>query len=128
MAGRPKAKSKKSQSKSNPKKKKKGPTSPIYGQKHKSLAELHGVDVLSIQIPEFDEPISPRSFITWLGIQGRLNCLCLLHIETHQHLLFECYFRQQLLFTMLRWIGVECRIELCHSGLTGPQEALEDPV
>lgn len=88
--------------------------------------------------------VPKHKFITWLGIQGRLRtkdklyqysvsvddiyCLCLLHIETHQHLLFECYFRQQLLFTMLRWIGVECRIELCHSGLTGPQEALEDPV
>lgn len=72
MAGRPKAKSKKSQSKSNPKKKKKGPTSPIYGQKHKSLAELHGVDVLSIQIPEFDEPISPRS-----SLNGAYGTECL---------------------------------------------------
>lgn len=52
MAGKSKAKTKKSQSKRDPKEKK-GPTSPTSGQKLKSLTELHGVEKFQIQTPNF---------------------------------------------------------------------------
>ncbi|KMT19964.1 hypothetical protein BVRB_1g010080 [Beta vulgaris subsp. vulgaris] len=71
MAGRSKAKAKKSGGKNSNKEKKKGSVSPITGQKHKSMAELHGIEDLVIQTPEFEKPLSPVSSLKELQNQSR---------------------------------------------------------
>lgn len=71
MAGRSKVKSKKSHAKSRTKENRNGPVSPTTGQKHKSIAKLHGIEALSIQTPAFDEPISPRNSLDQLQQQQR---------------------------------------------------------
>lgn len=69
MAGNSKANSKKSNGKNNTQGRKKGPTSPITGQKHKSITKLHGIASMMIQIPEIEEPSTPRSSLIELQNQ-----------------------------------------------------------
>ena len=64
-------KAKKSHGNSGNQLKNKGPTSPILGQKHKLLAELHGVASMAIQTPEFDKPLSHVSSLKELQHQFR---------------------------------------------------------
>ena len=52
MAVKSKANSKKSNGKNINQGRKKGHVSPVTGQKHKSLAELHGITSMVIQPPE----------------------------------------------------------------------------
>lgn len=69
MPGKSKVKAKKSQGKKGNQERRNTPTSPISRQKHKFLAELHGIEMLEIQTPAIDEPLSTRSSLKELSIK-----------------------------------------------------------
>ena len=63
--------SKKSNGKNNKQWRKKESVSPLTGQKHKSIAEFHGIAPMVIQTPEVEEPLTPRSSLIELQNQSK---------------------------------------------------------